>query len=532
MLFKRSLFAVFAVAGAVAVSSAVASGPASGHRIPPAPLSAEAVARLTADPAALRELTHPSRLVPASSSETSPSSHWQRVHHDSLADPGAMLLLTDGSVLIQDASSCDCGSGDWWRLTPDLSGNYRNGTLTQAASMSADYAPLYFASAVLPDGRVIVEGGEYNFGQLAWTNQGAIYDPVADSWTAVAPPHGGTGSWGRIGDAPAVVRAGGRFMVGAALSKAEAVFNASTLGWKDTGTGKADGNGEEGWSLLPDGRVLTVDTGLPPHTEAYDPGSGAWQSAGDTPQSLVFRGEIGPEVDLHDGSVLAVGATGANARYSSSTQSWSAAPPFPVIDGQQYDEADGPAAVLPNGKVLLMASPGEFQKPSRFFIYNGTKLTVTEGTPNQDHLSSYFGYMLVLPTGQVLFNDRVGGLWLYNSDGVPKARFAPVIRTVPTTLARGQTYELRGRQLSGLTQGAAYGDDYESATNYPLVRIVNDATGHVFYARTFDFTDTSVQPGAPGATQFVVPVGAETGASTLYVVASGLASGGRSVTVE
>src|SRR5581483_3648402 len=166
------------------------------------------------------------------------------------------------------------------------------------------------------------------------------------------------------------------------------------------------------------------------------------------------------------------------------------------------------------------------------FIYNGTKLTVTEGTPNQDHLSSYFGYMLVLPTGQVLFNDRVGGLWLYNSDGAPKARSAPVIRTVPTTLARGQTYELRGRQLSGLTQGAAYGDDYESATNYPLVRIVNDATGHVFYARTFDFTDTSVQPGAPGATQFVVPVGAETGASTLYVVASGLASGGRSVTVQ
>ena len=28
--------------------------------------------------------------------------------------------------------------------------------------MASDYGPLFFASAVLPDGRVVVEGGEYN----------------------------------------------------------------------------------------------------------------------------------------------------------------------------------------------------------------------------------------------------------------------------------------------------------------------------------------------------------------------------------
>jgi hypothetical protein len=39
----------------------------------------------------------------------------------------------------------------------------------------------YFGSVVLPDGRVLVEGGEYNCASgscnAVWTNQGAIYDP-------------------------------------------------------------------------------------------------------------------------------------------------------------------------------------------------------------------------------------------------------------------------------------------------------------------------------------------------------------------
>ena len=69
---------------------------------------------------------------------------------------GTALLLTDGSVMVQDA-----GMGDWWKLTPDNTGSYVAGTWTQLATMPDGYAPLYFASAVLPDGRVVVEGGEY-----------------------------------------------------------------------------------------------------------------------------------------------------------------------------------------------------------------------------------------------------------------------------------------------------------------------------------------------------------------------------------
>jgi hypothetical protein len=35
---------------------------------------------------------------------------------------------------------------------------------------------------------------------------------------------------------------------------------------------------------------------------------------------------------------------------------------------------------------------------------------------------------------------------------------------------------------------AAYGDDPQAAANYPLVRITNNRTGHVFYSRTHDHT--------------------------------------------
>ena len=110
--------------------------------------------------------------------------------------PGTPLLLTDGTVMLADK-----GCQDWWKLTPDAFGSYVNGTWTQLASLPAGYSPLYHGSAVLPDGRVIIEGGEYNFLKPVWTNKGAIYDPRKNTWTLVQPPAG----WSTIGDAQSVV---------------------------------------------------------------------------------------------------------------------------------------------------------------------------------------------------------------------------------------------------------------------------------------------------------------------------------------
>src|SRR5271166_1340903 len=98
---------------------------------------------------------------------------WHRLKNSPTFSPGTALLLTDGRVMVQDSDA-----SDWWALTPDQNANYLNGTWTQLANMPTGYGPLYFSSAVLPDGRVIVEGGEYNLGNSqVETNKGAIYDP-------------------------------------------------------------------------------------------------------------------------------------------------------------------------------------------------------------------------------------------------------------------------------------------------------------------------------------------------------------------
>src|SRR3954452_1217262 len=69
------------------------------------------------------------------------------------------MLLMDGSVLVERYAS---STGDWWRLTPDASGSYVNGVWTYDSSMPViggiQYSPLYYCSAVLPDGRVVIQG--------------------------------------------------------------------------------------------------------------------------------------------------------------------------------------------------------------------------------------------------------------------------------------------------------------------------------------------------------------------------------------
>ena len=65
---------------------------------------------------------------------------------------GNPLLLTDGTVIAHNTCA-----PDWWKLTPDNRGSYVNGTWSRIAPLPDGYAPLYFSSAVLADGRVIME---------------------------------------------------------------------------------------------------------------------------------------------------------------------------------------------------------------------------------------------------------------------------------------------------------------------------------------------------------------------------------------
>src|SRR5579872_1762856 len=99
----------------------------------------------------------------------------------------APLLMTDGSVIIQNNGYYG-EDAKIFKLTPDIHGSYVNGTWSQLASKP--FISSAGAQAVLADGRVIIEGGEYSNYEYDFllTNQGAIYDPVTDHWTSVPPP--------------------------------------------------------------------------------------------------------------------------------------------------------------------------------------------------------------------------------------------------------------------------------------------------------------------------------------------------------
>jgi hypothetical protein len=130
---------------------------------------------------------------------------WQNLKHPPTFQTDTALMLTDGRAIVHEYNT-----PNWWALQPDPKGSYLNGTWKKLASMPSNYAPLYFASQVLPDGRLLVEGGEYNFLNPVETNLGAIYDPVKNKWTNVNPPSG----WANIGDSPAVVLSNGVFTMG------------------------------------------------------------------------------------------------------------------------------------------------------------------------------------------------------------------------------------------------------------------------------------------------------------------------------
>ncbi len=460
---------------------------------------------------------------------------WTPLKNQPKFQPGAMALLTDGTVLIHEEQ--DNNPQKWFKLTPDKTGSYINGTITPIASTSSAYGPLFFGSVVLPGGKYIIEGGEYNNGSAAWTNMGAIYNPLKDTWTPVNPPTG----WSSIGDAQAILLANGTYTQANCCNTQQAYFNPKTLGWTNlTNTGKVDRFDEEGWGLLPNGDVLTVDAIAAPNSEVFNPTTKKWTSAGSTIVRLEDPGsqEVGPFILRPDGTVFAAGASpsgipGHTAIYNTATKKWKAGPDFPKVNGVALACDDAPAALEINGNVIVMTSPPVFNTGAVFFEWDGTKLTKLPSPPQAANDAAFYGHFLELPTGQLLFTDYSMDIEVFTPKGTYKAAWQPTITSVPTTLTHGQTYPLAGTQLSGLSNGAAYGDDFQDSTNYALVRITNNASAHVFYARTTHPSSYAVQSGTMAEkTHFTLPAGIETGASSLVVVTNGIPSAATAVTVN
>lgn len=124
-----------------------------------------------------------------------------------------------------------------------------------------------------------------------------------------------------------------------------------------------------------------------------------------------------------------------------------------------------------------------------------------------------------------MFTDFTTDVEVFTPAGTYNPAWVPAISSAPSSVTRGKTYTVSGTQFNGLSQGAAYGDDFQDATNYPLVRLVNQATGHVVYCRTHNPSTMAIATGSKKvSTNFDVPANAETGLSQLFVVANGIPS--------
>jgi hypothetical protein len=469
--------------------------------------------------------------------------------------PWNPVQLTDGTVLIEDF----CTSPQaWYKLTPDSKGDYVDGTWSAIATMPSGYSPFGFASQVLTDGRYIVNGGEYNDCNADWTNKGALYDPVTNTWTSVSPPSG----WSSIGDAESIILPDGTYMLASCCffgtgEQALAAISGTSVSWATSDTWTCSNDApcmdEEGFTPLPDGDVLLVDVW--DHTNnsdeywIYDTSTGVWNEAGNTADYLSSPStyELGsapltPQ-GPKGGTIIQFSADtnlGINDIYSVAKNKWTSGPVMKV-GSTIYDQADAPGATLPDGNILVQASPGFAENPSHFWEFTISKKGTATATQVNDpkeapETSSFEGNLLVLPTGQVLWDDSQTSpneVALYTPKGKPDKKWLPVVSSVDTTLAVGSTGNaISGTNFNGFDLGGVYGDDAQAATNFPLVRITNSKSGDVCFARSYGFSTMGVWTSGTTNAEFDIPSSCETGASTLQVIVNGIASKGTTVTLN
>jgi hypothetical protein len=461
---------------------------------------------------------------------------------------GLMMLLSDGTVMVLGGQAgLGNASSSWYRLTPDSTGSYINGTWSQLASMHT--ARLYFTSDVLPDGRVFAQGGEYSGPMTAqdWINTGEIYDPVANTWTNISNfPHD------LFGDDPSEVLPNGQVLAGYLIGPQTYLYDPSRNLWSPTGFKlRNDPSDEETWVKLPDDSILSYDIYASIRDNRFEaqrfiPSTDKWVDAStldpSNPPGLLSTPdvgyELGPALLLPNGNAVFFGAQGNTAIYSPVTDTWTAGPTEPTginARGQtvQLVAADAPGAMMPNGDVLLGLSPEgtldntgtyTFPPPTWIYEFNPVTNTFTDVTPSNVNLkiASNFTTLLVLPTGQVLLSSTSGKLDVFTPDGSPNPAWQPTIRNI--TDNGNNVFTLTGTQLNGISEGASYGDDNEMASNYPIIRLT-DANGNVSFARTFNWSSTGVATGStPESVQFTLPAADAPGPYLVFVIANGIAS--------
>ncbi len=443
---------------------------------------------------------------------------------------GVMLLLTDGTVLVKGyAGAGDCDNS-WYKLMPDAQGSYINGVWSVAAAMND--SRLYCSSRILRNGKVYVAGGEYGTGKASTE----IYNPVTDSWDY---SNGVINPGDSISDANSEILPDGKIL--------QAIVSSETFGLNGIliydpktdsytyGPPSISYHDESSWLKLADNSILFVDL-VSYNSERYIPALNTWIPDGNIPVMLYdfFGFEAGASLLLPDGRGFFIGSTSTTALYTPSgttaNGTWVAGPPIP----NNLGAPDAAAAMMPNGHILCAFSPTPsasdvdsiFKSPTYFYEYNYvtnafTQVSAPDGTPSLN-IGSYLTNMLVLPDGNILYGT-IGDdqFYVYTPGGTPLAIGKPTINTV--SKQNCDTLMLTGTLFNGISEGAAYGDDWQMATNYPIAKFTDGI--NVYYGKTYNWNSDGVQRGVAADTVYcAIPSGMTPGSYSLTIVANGISS--------
>lgn len=446
---------------------------------------------------------------------------------------GVMLLLTDGSVItitVNDPNAVwdDSANATWNKLTPDSTGSYVNGKWSVIAPMA--HSRIYFSSQVLQNGKVYIAGGEFGTG----SGLAELYDPLTDTWSNIP----GVPNGYYLGDCNSDMLPDGRVLQnvvddGTHSSGTNLIYDPVSdsiipgphCGYSDD---------EAAWLKLPDYSILFEATNST-LTSRYIPALNNWINDGQLPVTMYdnYGSEAGAGLMLPDGRGFFLGSSGYTVYYTpSGDTSEGHFTQGPTIPGG-YGTPDAPAAMMNDGHILCAVARipdgpavGQiFSDTSYFYDFDYTTNTFhplpAPGGGDSVNQPSCSSVLLCLPDGNVLLGiEGSNRYYIYTPGNPPLAAGKP---TVDSVIPTGCGYMITGTLFNGITQGAAYGDDWQMATNYPVVRLV--AQGKTYYARTTNWNRTGIQTGnLPDTAYFTMPASVPNGDYALLLSANGNSS--------
>jgi hypothetical protein len=314
------------------------------------------------------------------------------------AERHTATLLSDGRVLVTGGSSGVRPDG----LSAEL---FDPSDMTWTAMGGMNEARRGHSATLLGDGMVLVAGGSDGSEEEVVHTSAELFDPATGTWTRTGPMiEGRFGHTATLLPDGRVLVAGGQigWDPGDELASAE-LYDPDTGTWATTGR-LLDRRSGHTATLLPDGRVLVAAgpaNHLTPTAELYDPSSGSWSPT----QDMVERRFWPTATLLADGRVLVAGGVrggtilAAAELFDPVSGSWTAT-------GQMLSPRSWfTATLLADGKVLVTGGgDGGYGGSNRAELYDPM---TGSWIPTQDMLRPH-GYHAASPLadGRVLV---VGG---------------------------------------------------------------------------------------------------------------------------